>query len=48
MDAYHDGILKNRQITGDYANLAMNVGTNVISWVGNVNKKKKKKVSRWI
>ena len=48
MDAYHDGILKNRQITGDYANLAMNVGSNVISWVGNVNKVEIKNVSRWI
>ena len=48
MDAYHDGILKNRQITGDYANLAMNVGSNVISWVGNVDKVEIKNVSRWI
>lgn len=48
MNAYHDGILKNRQITGDYANLAMNVGSNVISWVGNVDKIEIKNVSRWI
>lgn len=48
MDAYHDGTLKNRQITGDYANLALNVGSNVISWVGNVNKVEIKNVSRWI
>lgn len=48
MNAYHDGILKNRQITGDYANLALTVGTNVISWVGNVNKVEIKNVSRWI
>ena len=48
MNAYHDGILKNRQIIGDYANLTMNVGTNVISWVGNVNKVEIKNVSRWI
>lgn len=48
MDAYHDGILKNRQIIGDYANLAMNVGSNVISWVGDVNKVEIKNVSRWI
>ena len=48
MDAYHDGISKNRQITGDYANLTMNVGTNVISWVGDVNKVEIKNVSRWI
>ena len=48
MNAYHDGTLKNRQITGDYANLAMNVGTNVISWVGDVNKVEIKNASRWI
>ena len=48
MNAYHEGTLKNRQITGDYANLAINVGSNVISWVGNVNKVEIKNVSRWI
>lgn len=48
MNAYHDDTLKNRQITGDYANLVLNAGTNVISWQGNVSKVEIKNVSRWI
>jgi len=40
--------LANRSVDGDYANLALEIGTNVISWTGNVTKLTIANYSRWI
>ncbi len=48
MEAYKDGILKNRLVTGDYDNFALNVGKNIISITGTVRKVDIANFSRWI
>lgn len=48
MNAYQGEILMNRSVAGDYNNLVLNVGTNTISWTGNVTQIEVGKVSRWI
>lgn len=48
MNAYHDGTLKNRQVIGDYSELALNAGENLLSWNGNVTEIKIEDYSRWI
>lgn len=48
MNAYQGNILMNRSVAGDYSNLVMNIGTNTISWVGNVTQIEVENVSRWI
>ena len=48
MNAYQGEILMNRSVAGDYNNLVLNVGTNTISWTGNVTQIEVEKVSRWI
>lgn len=48
MNAYHDGMLVNRRVTGDYADLALKVGENVMSWKGNVTEIKVEDFSRWV
>lgn len=48
LEAYKDGVLKNRLVTGNYENFILNVGKNVISWTGNVSKFEFKNYSRWI
>lgn len=48
MNAYQGNILMNRSVAGDYNNLVLNVGTNTISWVGNVTQIEVENVSRWI
>lgn len=48
MNAYHDGTFMNRQVTGDYDNLILNKGTNIISWTGNVTEITVENYSRWI
>lgn len=48
MNAYHGDALMNRRVTGDYADLALNVGENVISWNGDVTGIKIEDFSRWI
>lgn len=48
LEAYKDGILKNRLVTGNYENFVLNVGKNVISWTGDVSKFEFKNYSRWI
>ena len=48
MNAYQGNILMNRSVAGDYTNLVLNVGTNTISWVGNVTQLEIENVSRWI
>lgn len=48
MNAYKDGILKNRQVTGSYDNLAFGIGNNVIEWSGNLTELDVDNYSRWI
>ena len=48
MNAYSGNMLKNRMVTGDYANLVLDVGENEISWAGNVTQVTVKNYSRWI
>ena len=48
MNAYQGETLMNRYVVGDYSNLTLNVGTNVISWTGNVTQIEIENFSRWI
>lgn len=48
MEAYREGILKNRLITGDYNNCILNEGLNNISFTGGVTKFVVENYSRWI
>lgn len=48
MNAYHGDALMNRNVTGDYADLALKVGENVISWNGDVTAIRVEDFSRWL
>ena len=48
MNAYKGDVLMNRYVAGDYANLILNQGKNILSWTGNVTKMDVENVSRWI
>ena len=48
MNAYHGNALMNRRVTGDYSDLRMNVGENVISWRGDVTGIRVEDFSRWL
>ena len=48
MNAYHGDTLMNRYVTGDYADLRLNVGENVISWRGDVTAIRIEDFSRWL
>ena len=48
MNAYKGNVLMNRSVVGDYSKLILKVGTNILSWVGNVTKVEVENVSRWI
>lgn len=50
MEAYNpsDQSLLNRDVTGDYNNLYLNVGSNTISWTGTITEIDIKNYSRWI
>ena len=48
MNAYHGDTLMNRRVTGDYSDLRLNVGENVISWRGDVTEIKVEDFSRWL
>lgn len=48
MNAYHGDALMNRRVTGDYADLALKVGENVLSWSGDVTGIKVEDFSRWL
>ena len=50
MEAYKDTIdnLMNRSVDGDYNNFKLNIGTNTISWSGNLTKIVIDNYSRWI
>lgn len=48
MNAYHGNTLMNRRVTGDYSDLALKAGENVISWSGDVTEIKVEDFSRWL
>ena len=48
MEAYKDGILKNRLVTGDYESVYLSAGENTISWSGSVTSINVEQYSRWI
>lgn len=48
MNAYHGGALVNRRVSGDYSDLVLNVGENVISCSGDVTEIKVEDYSRWV
>lgn len=48
LEAYKDGTLKNRLVTGNYENFVLNVGKNEISWTGDVQEFEVENYSRWI
>lgn len=48
MNAYHGNDLMNRRVTGDYSDLRLNVGENVISWRGDVTGIRVEDFSRWL
>lgn len=48
MNAYRGDELMNRHVTGDYSDLTLKVGENVISWRGDVTGIKVEDFSRWI
>lgn len=48
MNAYHGDALMNRHVTGDYADLRLNAGENVISWRGDVTGIRVEDFSRWL
>lgn len=48
MNAYHDDTLMNRRVTGDYSDLRLNVGENILSWSGDVTGIRIEDFSRWL
>lgn len=48
MNAYHGDALMNRRVTGDYADLTLKAGENVVSWRGDVTGIKVEDFSRWL
>lgn len=48
MNAYHGDALMNRHVSGDYSDLRLNVGENVISCSGDVAEIKVEDYSRWV
>lgn len=48
MNAYHGNALMNRQVVGDYADLTLKAGENVMSWRGDVTGIKVEDFSRWL
>ena len=48
MNAYQGDILMNRSVTGNYNELVLGIGTNTISWTGNVTQISIENYSRWI
>lgn len=48
MNAYHGDTLMNRRVVGDYADLTLKAGENVVSWSGDVTGIRVDDFSRWI
>ena len=48
MNAYHGDTLMNRHVIGDYEDLALKIGTNILLWVGNVTQIVVENSVRWV
>lgn len=48
MNAYQGDILMNRSVQGNYDDLVFNIGTNTISWTGNVESVEVENFTRWL
>lgn len=48
MEAYSGTTLRNRLVTGDYANMTMPVGANTLTWTGSVTEITITRFSRWL
>lgn len=48
MNAYQGDILMNRSVVGDYSELVFNIGTNTISWTGDVTQVEVENFTRWL
>ena len=48
MQAYQGETFLNRYVNGDYDNLMFNIGSNILSWTGNVSQIVLERYSRWI
>lgn len=48
MEAYKDGVLKNRNVIGNYDNFILNVGSNTLTFTGSVSEVVISNFSRWI
>lgn len=48
MNSYQGDILMNRSVVGDYSDLVLNIGTNTISWTGNVTSIEVENFTRWL
>lgn len=48
MNAYHGSALMNRRVVGDYDDLTLKVGENVLSWRGDVTAIRVEDFSRWL
>ena len=48
MNAYKGSVLMNRSVAGDYSKLQFNVGTNLLSWTGNISQFEIENSSRWL
>lgn len=48
MEAFSGSLLRNRLVTGDYANLTLPVGENTLTWTGSVTEISISKISRWL
>ena len=48
MNAYQGETLMNRSVVGDYSNLVFNIGTNTVSWTGNVTQIEVENYVRWL
>lgn len=48
MNAYQGNILMNRSVVGDYNELVLPIGTNTISWTGNITQISIQNYSRWL
>ena len=48
MEAYKEGILKNRLVTGNYDNFCLSTGSNTIAFTGTVTKIEIENYSRWL
>lgn len=48
MNAYQGDILMNRSVVGDYDDFVFNIGTNEVSWTGNVTSVEVENFTRWL